>query len=66
VSDGDTTSFDSVEYEDELPFPYIVPAKQPSIVGYHQALFEEPSTHYTWQTSCRVVGSDPKAMAKEG
>jgi hypothetical protein len=33
VSDGDTTSFDSVEYNDELSVSYVVPAEQPSIVG---------------------------------
>jgi hypothetical protein len=35
VGDGDTTSFDGVEYEDELSFPYVVPAEPPSIVGHH-------------------------------
>jgi hypothetical protein len=66
MSDGDTTSFDSVEYEDEPSFPYVVPAEQPLIVGHHQALFEKPATHYARQTACRIVGSDPTATAKEG
>jgi hypothetical protein len=48
VSDADTTSFNSVEYEDEFSFPYVVPAKQPLIVGHYQALFEKPATHYAW------------------
>jgi hypothetical protein len=40
MGDGDATSFDSVEYDDKLSFPYVIPAKPPSIVRHHQALFE--------------------------
>lgn len=40
VGDGDATSFDGVEYEDELPSLYVVLAEPPSIVGHHQALFK--------------------------
>lgn len=65
VGDGDATPFDSVEYEDELPLLYVVPAEPPSIVGHHQALFKQPTAHYTWQTACRIMGSDPVTTAKE-
>ena len=40
VGDGDATSFDGVEYEDELPSLYVVLVEPPSIVGHHQALFK--------------------------
>jgi hypothetical protein len=65
VGDGNATAFYGVEYEDELSFPYVVPAEPPSIVGHHQALFKQPTTHYARQTACRIMGSDPATMAKE-
>jgi len=66
VSDGDATSFDSVEYEDELSLPYIVPAEPPLIVGHNQPSFKQPTTHNARQTACRVMRSNPMAMAKKG
>jgi len=66
VSNGDTTSFDSIKYEEKFSFSYTVFFEQPMIVGHDQASFEKPATHYAWQTTCRIVGSDPTAMAKEG
>jgi len=66
VSNGDATSFDGVEYKDKLSFPYVIPAEPPSIVGHDQALFKKPTTHDAGQTACRIMGSDPATMAKEG
>jgi hypothetical protein len=65
MGDGDATSFDGVEYDNKLSFPYVVPAEQPSIVRHHQVLFEQPTTHYSRQTACRIMGSNPATMAKE-
>lgn len=46
VGDGDATSFDGIEYEGELSFPYVVSTEPPLIVGHHPALFKQPTTHY--------------------
>jgi hypothetical protein len=47
MSNGYTTSLDSVEHEDKLSFLNVVPGEQFLIVDHHATLFEKPATGYT-------------------